>query len=82
MDFITGLPVSDEADEIWVIVDRYTKMAHFVPLKIGSKTAADLARIFAKGNMASSWLAGRHRLRPRFKIHLRHLANVHRDLGD
>ena len=48
MDFITGLPVSDEADEIWVVVDRFTKMAHFLPLKTGKKTAADLARTFAK----------------------------------
>lgn len=43
-----SLPVSDGADEIWVIVDRHTKMVHFVPLKIESKTAAALARIFAK----------------------------------
>ncbi len=48
MDFITGLPVSRGCDELWVIVDRFTKMAHFVPLEVGSKTAADLARIFAR----------------------------------
>ena len=48
MDFITGLPLSKGCDEIWVIIDRFTKMAHFVPLLVGSKTAADLARIFAK----------------------------------
>lgn len=48
MDFITGLPLSGGCDEIWVIVDRYTKMAHFVALAVGSKTAADLARVFAR----------------------------------
>jgi len=46
MDFITDLPVSEECDQLWVIVDQFTKMAHFLPLK--EKTASDLARIFAK----------------------------------
>ena len=48
MDFITSLPLSNNCDEIWVIVDRYTKMAHFVPLTVGAKTAADLAKVFAR----------------------------------
>jgi hypothetical protein len=34
MDFITGLPrISKEYDAIWVIVDRLTKVAHFIPVK-------------------------------------------------
>ena len=33
MDFIDGLPRSRKGNEsIWVIVDRLTKSAHFVPL--------------------------------------------------
>lgn len=48
MDPTTGLLAPEGAVEIWVIVDRYTKMAHFVPLKTGAKKAADLARIFAR----------------------------------
>ena len=31
MDFITQLPKSDGGSMVWVIVDRFTKMAHFVP---------------------------------------------------
>jgi hypothetical protein len=31
MDFITGLPESEGSDTLWVVVDRLTKMAHFVP---------------------------------------------------
>ncbi|SAL94810.1 hypothetical protein, partial, partial [Absidia glauca] len=31
MDFITDLPVSNNADSILVIVDRLTKMGHFIP---------------------------------------------------
>jgi hypothetical protein len=35
MDFIVGLPQSPKGhDSIWVIVDRLTKVAHFVPIKV------------------------------------------------
>jgi len=35
MDFITGLPkTSSGCDSIWVIVDRLTKSAHFLPVKV------------------------------------------------
>jgi hypothetical protein len=35
MDFVVGLPrAPSEQDAIWVIVDRLTKSAHFVPFKI------------------------------------------------
>ena len=35
MDFVTGLPRTVEGyDTIWVIVDRLTKTAHFIPTKI------------------------------------------------
>jgi transposase InsO family protein len=34
MDFITGLPRSNRGhDSIWVIIDRLTKVAHFLPVK-------------------------------------------------
>ena len=34
MDFIVGLPRSNKGmDSIWVIVDRLTKSAHFLPIK-------------------------------------------------
>ena len=34
MDFITGLPRSSKGhDSIWVIVDRLTKVAHFIPVR-------------------------------------------------
>jgi hypothetical protein len=35
MDFITGLPTTQKGhDSIWVIVDRLTKTARFLPVKI------------------------------------------------
>jgi hypothetical protein len=30
MDFITGLPPVGGCNALWVIVDRFTKMGHFV----------------------------------------------------
>jgi len=48
MDFITDLPLSDECDQLWVVVDRFTKMAHFIPLPKEGKSASDLARTFTR----------------------------------
>ena len=47
MDFITELTRSEGCDQLWVVIDRFTKMAHFLPLGNKRKTAADLAVIFA-----------------------------------
>ena len=34
MDFVSGLPLTpSKKDAIWVIVDRLTKLAHFVPIR-------------------------------------------------
>jgi hypothetical protein len=34
MDFIVGLPrTQSRYDPIWVIMDRLTKVAHFIPVK-------------------------------------------------
>ena len=38
MDFVSGLPTTKKGNNaIWVIVDRLTKSAHFIPMKIESK---------------------------------------------
>ncbi|CAN4099443.1 unnamed protein product [Withania somnifera] len=48
MDFITGLPRSfRKFDSIWVIVDRLTKSAHFLPVKT-NYTAEEYARLYIK----------------------------------
>ncbi|XP_075111368.1 uncharacterized protein LOC142181757 [Nicotiana tabacum] len=48
MDFITGLPRSfRKHDSIWVIVDRLTKSAHFLPVKT-TDSAEDYAKLYIK----------------------------------
>jgi transposase InsO family protein len=47
MDFITGLPVSEGYDSILVVVDRLSKMAHFLPVHT-SMTALDLAKVLIR----------------------------------
>ncbi|KAI3799955.1 hypothetical protein L1987_35261 [Smallanthus sonchifolius] len=48
MDFITKLPrTSSGYDTIWVIVDRLTKSAHFLPMKETDKTEK-LTRLYVK----------------------------------
>nr|XP_009769407.1 PREDICTED: uncharacterized protein LOC104220269 [Nicotiana sylvestris] len=48
MDFIIGLPRSfRKHDSIWVIVDRLTKSAHFLPVKT-TDSAEDYAKLYIK----------------------------------
>nr|GFC21243.1 Gag protease polyprotein [Tanacetum cinerariifolium] len=46
MDFITGLPTTQKRhDAIWVVVDRLTKSAHFLPIR-KNYSISKLAEIF------------------------------------
>jgi hypothetical protein len=46
MDFIGDLPKSNGHIQIWVIVDRFTKIAYLILLKNDAKQSKDLAKIF------------------------------------
>jgi hypothetical protein len=45
MDFIDGLPLSSSANCILVVVDKFTKFAHFLPIR-HPYTAASVAKVF------------------------------------
>ena len=48
MDFVVGLPRTQQGnDTVWVIVDRLTKSAHFIPIKI-SHNLNKLAELYVK----------------------------------
>ena len=48
MDFVVGLPRCQSGYEaIWVIIDRLTKSAHFVPMK-NSDPVENLAELYVK----------------------------------
>ncbi|MBW0467489.1 hypothetical protein O181_007204 [Austropuccinia psidii MF-1] len=55
MDFITQLPLSNSFDSILVIVDRFSKMAVFIPT-ISSITSLDLAHLFIKNILSNNGL--------------------------
>ena len=48
MDFVIGFSRTQKSyDSIWVIVDRLTKFAHFIPIK-STRSVKDHARIFTE----------------------------------
>jgi hypothetical protein len=48
MDFVVGLPRSPQGrDAIWVVVDRLTKSAHFIPMKTTNSTS-ELVPLYMK----------------------------------
>lgn len=48
MDFVVALPRSPRGkDTIWVIVDRFSKSAHFIPIRTTHSTS-DLAPIYVR----------------------------------
>jgi hypothetical protein len=50
MDFIIGLPRTRAGyDSIWVVVDRLTKSAHFIPVKTNYNSAV-LAELYMSGS--------------------------------
>jgi hypothetical protein len=47
MDFVEGLPLSENKDMILVVVDRFTKYAHFISMK-HPITAKTMAKAFSE----------------------------------
>ena len=48
MDFVVSLPCSPRGrDTIWIVIDRLSKVAHFIPVR-STSTASDLAPIYMR----------------------------------
>ena len=48
MDFVAGFPsMSSGQDAIWVVVDRLTKIAHFLPIRL-AQSVDSLIRIYVR----------------------------------
>ena len=54
MDFVVGLPlIRRKHDSVWVVVDRLTKSAHFLPIRIDY--ALDKLAELYNGNSLVAW---------------------------
>ena len=59
MNFITQLPKSTHCLTVWVIVDQFDKMVHFVPIKGRQKTAEGCTKLFLQNILKLHGLASR-----------------------
>jgi hypothetical protein len=64
MDFITDLPLSEGFDQLWVIIDRFINMAHFILLKKKKKKGEDLVTIFSERDIDTTRHTCLYNLRP------------------
>ncbi|GKA60517.1 putative reverse transcriptase domain-containing protein, partial [Tanacetum coccineum] len=69
MDFVTKLPkTATDQDTIWVIVDRLTKSAHFLPMR--EYDSMEKLTTISEGSSVEAWSADFDHLRSRWQIHL------------
>jgi len=57
MNFVVGLPECEGFDAIWVVVDRLSKMRHFVPCHM-TIDATEMAKLFLREIVRLHWLPG------------------------
>ena len=67
MDFIVGFPRTQKGyNSIWVVVDRLTKVAHFIPVNT-TYCGARLAELYIYCLLA--WCAQEDYIRQRISVH-------------
>jgi hypothetical protein len=70
MDFIVGLPrTQDGYDSIWVIVDRLTNVAHFIPVKT-TYSGAQLAELYMSRIVYLAWSIEEDHIKSRNPVYL------------
>jgi hypothetical protein len=77
MDFIVRLPRTQAGyDSIWVIVDRLTKVAHFIPVKT-TYSGAKLVELYVSNSMPT-WSTEKDCVRQGLAIHIQILGETSR----
>ena len=72
MDVVVGLPLAQRKnDNIWVVVDRFTKSAHFIPIK-STYSVEYYARIL---------YSGIHHIGKGYRIHVKVLEVIQKRFG-
>jgi hypothetical protein len=75
MDFIVGLPKTQSGyDSIWVIVDRMSKVVHFIPVKTTYK-GSKLAELYI-ARIVSTRSAQEDSIRSRNTVHIKVLGEA------
>jgi hypothetical protein len=75
MDIIVGLPRTQARyDSIWVIVDRLTKVAHFIPVKT-TYSGAKLTELYVSNSMPT-WGTKKDCVRQGLTIHIQILGET------
>jgi hypothetical protein len=75
MDFIVRLPYTQAGyDSIWVIVDRLTKVAHFIPVNT-TYSGAKLAELYVSDSMLT-WGTKKDCVRQGLTIHIQILGET------
>ena len=81
MDFVVGLPLTGRKhNSVWVVVDRLTKSAHFLPVRT-DYSLDKLAELYIKEIVRFKWDSYIHYLRPRFEVYFDILGKIARGLG-